>query len=1015
MVPSDSKYGSLQAVSECLAVEELASFVAGRGGESAHIDEHLARCRACRRAVVLLASAVPSSSSAPHVDASQEGAATIRPAVEFGRYTVLEAVGAGSTGVVYAAYDPSLDRKIALKVLRQGIGGAEGRLLFREARALARVSDEHVVHVFDVGVHDGREFVAMEFVEGETLGAWIAREKPPASAIVDVMLQAARGLAAAHGAGLVHRDFKPENVLLSARDDGLRAKVADFGLAHGVRVALLEMASPGETAPAMKRQQRLALSSIGAEGAFIGTPAYMAPEQAVGEPIDARSDQFSFCVVLYEALSGSRPFPSGDLAELLTALRNPNLSVSAAKLPLSPEGRRAIERGLLPKAVDRFPNMEALAAALRPRPRRLASWWARGAAALLLLGAGLFAWASVPRVDPCTALGARGKERFTTERRQAIREAFLATGLPYAESSWQRVDARLDAELDGWAERRAAVCTEVASSGATSLLDLRNSCLQSTLLYTSAFIDSLEHTNAEGVKNAVAAAYALPSATACDDFEALLNRGVPPPSADNRARYDELEALLAQASAALHAGQYADAAGRVAPILGAAEALGDKPLLAKVLLFAGSTAERLGKFDDARASYERSALVALAGKDDVGALAAGARLVPVLAYRFSETPEAQQWIAQTSALAERLGERAHPHDAILLEGRGIAAYEKGDYAQAKQHYSDALARLERRDASEVPEVAAILLRLAHAQRYLGEYEAARATLAKALELRVRLFGDAHPLVADVQTELGALYAFNGRISEAHQTLEQALALQLRALGPNHIDVAYTINRIGNLELAWGQLDAALARFERVLALGEAALGAHNTEVGMAHHNLAECLWRMGKLEQAELEESSAERIVVTNVGSAHPYVAMIKNGTATIRRLQGKPEEAARLHGEALAIVERAVGPGHSDCADLKIELGRDALAMGDFVTALARFSEAARTRDVARMHPLDAVTLDLDWSEAARGTGDIDLAQAKLGAARTKLAALTAAHVFPRSKALLARLAAAETSIARH
>ncbi len=952
-------------------------------------------------------------------------AAPLVPGAKLGRYTVLEAVGAGSSGVVYAAYDSSLDRKVALKVLRQPgriSGDAGRRLLVREARALARVSDDHVVHVFDVGTCEGREFVAMEFVEGDTLGQWLAKDAPPPSLIVDVLVQAARGLAAAHGAGLVHRDFKPDNVLVSKQGESLRVKVADFGLAHGLFSswrAWRESTSERDLGESSEREAeagdggdevredggRLALSTIGACGGFVGTPAYMAPEQARGDEIDARADQFAFAVVLYEALSGARPHSAKDLATLQAQMADPAHLIPTAGLAVSPDARRAIVRGMRPRAEDRFPTLDAMVAELLPKSRMLGSRKGRSVAAGALVVVALSSWGAVraSRRDPCADVAVRAKDHFSEGQRRAMHEAFVATKLPYAEAAFARVEQRIDLQLDGWRAARTAVCRE-GSSTASRLSDLRESCLQSNLLYTNAFVDTLVNANSEVVEGAVAGAYALPSTASCDDFEALAERGAPPPSTEKRARYDELQGKLAEASAASRAGRYAEADGNAARIASDAEALGDKPLQAKALLLWGTLAERLGKFEEARDRYERSALVALAGNDDLGALAAGALLVPILSYRFAKSSEAAQWIAQTSALAERLGERAHPHDAILLEGRGIAAYEKGEYAEAKGHYEEALKRLRRRGAGEDPEVASILLRLAHSERYLGEYDAAEKALHEALELRSRLFGEAHPVVADVTTELGALYAFSGRIDEAHAALDQALAVQLRAFGPSHIEVAYTLNRLGDLELAWGRYDDALAKFRRVLSLGEAALGAHNTEVGMAHHNLAECLMRMGKLDEAEVEERTAEQTVESTVGKEHPYFAMITNGLAIIRRLSGKPDEARALHLVALKIVERSVGASHGDAADLKIELARDALALGDATEALARFAEADGMRPRAKMHPLDSASFDLDWAEAAKKNGEAELALVKVADAHKTLSSLRDASEYPRARELLAR-----------
>src|SRR4051794_3934114 len=234
-----------------------------------------------------------------------------------GRYVVLERIGSGGMGVVYAAYDPELDRKVALKLLRPDRAGAAGEAAFRvprEAHAVTPLSDPHVVAVYDAGTFGDQVFVAMELMEGRTLRQWLGEGKRGWREIVDVFVAAGRGLAAAHAAGLVHRDFKPDNVLLGT--DG-RVKVADFGLARPVGVVEKEgsPSSPGSGSGG------LLASPLTEWGQVMGTPAYMAPEQLRGGAADARSDQFSFCVALWEALYGRKPFAGQGLRELLDAER----------------------------------------------------------------------------------------------------------------------------------------------------------------------------------------------------------------------------------------------------------------------------------------------------------------------------------------------------------------------------------------------------------------------------------------------------------------------------------------------------------------------------------------------------------------------------------------------------------------------------------------------------------------------------------------------------------------------
>jgi hypothetical protein len=290
------------------------------------------------------------------------GAAAEPPKI--GRFVLQEALGAGGMGIVYAAHDPDLERRVALKLVRPDAAAAassQARLL-REAKSMARLSHPNVVQIHEVGVWEGRVFIAMELVPGRTLAAWLAAPGRSWREIVAVFVAAGRGLAAAHEVGVVHRDFKPENVLVG--EDG-RARVTDFGLARGE----LGDVTPGDR-PASDALADLAGAAVTASGAVMGTPAYMAPELFVGGPATAASDQFSFCVALYHALHGVRPFAGADRAELMRSVIAARRE-EPARLRIPRAIHRALVRGLAPAPADRFKNMHALLAAIEaPRAWR---------------------------------------------------------------------------------------------------------------------------------------------------------------------------------------------------------------------------------------------------------------------------------------------------------------------------------------------------------------------------------------------------------------------------------------------------------------------------------------------------------------------------------------------------------------------------------------------------------------------------------------------------------------------
>ncbi|HEY8377881.1 MAG TPA: serine/threonine-protein kinase, partial [Nannocystis sp.] len=370
-----------------------------------------------------------------------------------GRFVVLERLGAGGMGVVYAAYDPQLDRKVAVKLLLPSLSGsdredvARARLL-REAQALARLSHPNVVAVYDVGTHAGQVFIAMEFIAGESLTSWLKAEPRSVREVLAVFQDAGRGLAAAHRAGLVHGDFKPDNVLV---DRAGRVRVVDFGLAFAQEETRTEEESPGAL------RSTLELSQLPARpGMLVGTPAYMAPEQFHGEPGSARSDQFSFCVSLYEGLYGHRPFAGDDVATLKRAVCLGAVPDEPRDRRLPPWLRRVLLRGLHWDAAQRFSDMDQLLAALARDPGR--RWRRAGLTALAVLtlagAAWGYRWAILREYEQRQGLCAAAAENLAGiwdhDRKDMVQKSFMATGVAYAADTWARVAARLDAHTAAW-------------------------------------------------------------------------------------------------------------------------------------------------------------------------------------------------------------------------------------------------------------------------------------------------------------------------------------------------------------------------------------------------------------------------------------------------------------------------------------------------------------------------------------------------------------------------------------
>ena len=283
-----------------------------------------------------------------------------RPGARIGRYVIARPLGRGGMGVVYGAVDPTLGRRVAIKLVRLGDHGQPFRStarLQREALALARLSHPNIVGIYDFGMTAGGTFVAMEFIPGCSLKAWLETPRSVAD-IVEVFVQAGRGLVAAHEAGIVHRDFKPSNVMVTPEGT---VKVLDFGLARG---------TPSEdpwlegTADDSLLSRKLTRADV-----ILGTTGYMSPEQLLGRQVGPYSDQFSFCVALFEAIYGVRPFPGRNPIELARSYADGLRNTPKTPRKVPSRLHALIERGLSMEPAERYPSMQALLNDLARGPR----------------------------------------------------------------------------------------------------------------------------------------------------------------------------------------------------------------------------------------------------------------------------------------------------------------------------------------------------------------------------------------------------------------------------------------------------------------------------------------------------------------------------------------------------------------------------------------------------------------------------------------------------------------------
>lgn len=460
-----------------------------------------------------------------------------------GRYVVLNLLGMGGMGVVYAAYDPELGRKLAIKLLHpetsRALLGSDGKArLLREAQAMARLAHPNVISVHDVGTFGDEVFIAMEYVDGDTLKAWLEAKPRRWLEIVAMFVQAGFGLSAAHSAGIVHRDFKPENVLVGK--DG-RARVLDFGLARGT----LAERGPDSFLATVERQSR---ASIGAKsiaatmtlpGTLLGTPAYMAPEQLAGGNVDARTDQFGFCASLFQALHGELPFVGETLQERLISIQAGD--VTQPKTSNVPGWlHQAVLKGLQADPENRYDSMEVLLLRLQHPPssafRRVGAFAALG---LLVV---LAPWVTYRLIIYRQSLACRGAEEklagvWDSKRTSAVHRAFIATLDPNAPGLFESVKQALDRHAHAWVEMRIQTCgARLRGEEPEALIDLRMTCLQNRLDEMRRLTERLTQPDVQSLEKSVELAQGLTPIGVCEDAASLAAQPTdPPPSATTTA------------------------------------------------------------------------------------------------------------------------------------------------------------------------------------------------------------------------------------------------------------------------------------------------------------------------------------------------------------------------------------------------------------------------------------------------------------------------------------------------
>ena len=600
------------------------------------------------------------------------------------RYVVLDGIGEGGMAVVYAAFDRALNRKVAVKLLKnQAPGDADARLR-REAQALARLRHKNVLTVYDVGhAPNGQMFVAMEFIEGGSLRSWLAREPRPRERVLAMYIQAGEGLAAAHAAGLVHRDFKPDNVLVDAGDI---ARVADFGLAR-------ELEAPPRSRHAASGEEPVLAATVTRAGTIMGTPRYMAPEQLRGDDVDARADQFAFGVALYESLCGRAPFEADSLAVLLAEIEGGTLP-PRGDLPAWLYA--VIVRALAADPEVRFPDMRALLACLLADPTRKRRRAYAAFALLAVAGAAVAAAIEIrnAQLRVCKAVEPMAAHAWNQERRAKISAAFEATGLSYAKDMLSETTKRLDtarASIDD-AELDACEATRVRHEQPQAALDLRFYCLRQRTLDLETFVDSLEEPSAAVMVHAPWDAAALSRANECVDVAALAAMGVP--SAEEAPLAEEIRARLAYFDSVRGTAPPTESLAYAEDTADKARALGYAPLEGVAELYRGVAREEVNDLVGAGEAYARAYTFGEKGHDDRLRIDVALMVAFDVGREQLQMEEGTRWATLAADVAERVGDADYQVRAAKIVGdmerEQAEAFEAFVDAPPKPHAEAAL-------------------------------------------------------------------------------------------------------------------------------------------------------------------------------------------------------------------------------------------------------------------------------------------------------------------------------------
>jgi tetratricopeptide (TPR) repeat protein len=862
-----------------------------------------------------------------------------------GRYLIVSHLGSGGMGVVYQAFDPDLGRTVALKLIntKQGASAVLRDRLMREAQALARLSHPNVVAVHDVGTFGDNIFIAMEFVEGDTLRRWLDREPRRQGEILAVFRAAGAGLAAAHRASLAHRDFKPDNVIVGA--DG-RVCVLDFGLARDVHAAVTETPAPvpdsastpephptpTPVAPtsdplsdSSHSRNRLS-SSLTRTGTIMGTPRFMAPEQYRGQVVDERADQFSFCVSLYRALYGRFPFAGADADAYEQA-------VLSGRVEEPPPGSRVprwirlvLLRGLAVKPEDRWPSLEALLGALARDPARALRRRLSIAGAALGGLALLFAVGRAQRAQRLVCAGAEAKLQsvWDAATKDRMRAAFGKSGRPYAEDAFARTSAVLDGYAHDWAAMRTSACeaTRLRGEQSEELLDLRMECLDQRGRELRELGELLAGADAALVDKAEQAAESLTPLSECANTAALKSVVRLPRDPAALAKVNAVRDRIARGKALFLASRLKDGLAWMTSVAEEAKGAHHPSTEAEALTTLALLQWRAGDTEHAESNFKSALFAAESGKDDETAARDCIFLVRTWVDQQPRAADGLFWAQNASAWASRLGGSVPKVDFELEEALGALYWGRAQFPEARAHYERALALAQKRSGPEGADVSTAL-------------------------------GDLSLVLWDMD-----------QLEESVAFAERGLAIVEKTRGPTHPAVGQALNQVSMGMFELGRLDESEKALLRARAIMEPFTPASDPWIGMVQGGLAENYKYQGRFD-----DSLRLLRATLPTQTAPDIVGYLQTEIGAVLNRQGKPAEALPWLEKGLAVKEKAYGSEHRDLAETLLGLGLARLALAQPAPAIAALERADKLPNLPRrVHGLVRVALARALEAGRRG-----------------------------------------------